>query len=67
MDSIVNAPGFLRIRQVLEIIPVCRSSWWQGVKEGRYPAPVRLGPRTTAWKRRDILALCERLGSTDPA
>lgn len=51
--------GFLRLPQVLAIFPVSRSSWWQGVKDRRYPQPVRLGPRTVAWRCVDILALIE--------
>jgi prophage regulatory protein len=49
----------LRLPQVLERIPVSRSAWWQGVKSGRYPAPVKLGPRTTAWRLCDILELVQ--------
>ena len=51
--------GFLRLPQVLRIYPVSRSSWWQGIKVGRYPAPIKLGPRTTAWRVEDIRALIE--------
>jgi hypothetical protein len=39
------------------IIPVKKSCWWEGVKSGRFPAPVRLGPRVTAWRVEDIRAL----------
>jgi len=58
--------GFLRLRQILgdagavppipALIPVKRSSWWAGVKTGRYPKPVKLGPRMTAWRVEDIRA-----------
>ncbi len=41
--------GFLRLPEILEIIPVSKSTWWSGVKSGRFPKPVKLGPRTTAW------------------
>ena len=54
--------GFARLPTVLEIIPVSRASWWAGVKSGRYPAPVKLGPCTTAWKVSDIRELCDKLG-----
>lgn len=40
-------------------IPVSRSTWWAGVKSGRFPKPVRLGPRLTAWKTSDIQKLVE--------
>lgn len=53
--------GFIRVKQVLEFLPISKSSWWDGVKKGRFPAPVRLGPRTTAWKVESIRALIESL------
>lgn len=49
--------GFVRLPRVLALIPVSRSTWWQGVKSGRYPKPVKLGPRITAWRIEDIRAL----------
>ena len=51
--------GFLRLPQVLSIYPISRSAWWAGVKTGKYPVPVKLGPRTTAWRMEDIRALIE--------
>ena len=42
------------------IIPVSRSTWWEGVRTGRYPAPVRLGPRSRAWRGSDIRRIPER-------
>jgi predicted DNA-binding transcriptional regulator AlpA len=53
--------GFYRLPAVLTKIPVSRSSWWQGIKDGRYPAGVKIGPRTTAWLQSDIEELCSRL------
>ena len=49
--------GFLRLSQILKIIPVGKSTWWAGVKSGRFPKPVKLGIRTTAWKVEDIKQL----------
>lgn len=54
---------FLRLNQVLEKIPVSRSSWWSGCKSGRYPKPVKLGPRTTAWRLSDINELLKKISS----
>lgn len=31
--------SFLRLPQVLAIIPISKSAWWQGCKDGRYPNP----------------------------
>ena len=58
----LSEPGYLREKQVLRIFPVSRSSWWLGIKEGRYPKPVRLAgcERTVAWRKKDILALIEK-------
>ena len=50
--------GFYRLTSVLEIVPVSRSAWWAGVKSGKYPPGIKLGPNTTAWRRTDIDALC---------
>ena len=63
-NSAVKAnTGFLRLKQVLTVIPISGSSWWQGVKDGRFPQPVKLGPKTTAWKCSDIDALIEKLNN----
>lgn len=57
--------GFLRLPQIIgdpakglpPIIPVKKSTWWKGVADGRFPQPVKLGPRVTAWRVEDIRAL----------
>jgi predicted DNA-binding transcriptional regulator AlpA len=53
--------GFIRLPKVLSVIPISKSSWWAGVKTGRFPQPVKLSPRCTAWKVDDIRALIEDL------
>ena len=64
----IPTDGFLRLKQILgdsqanppipPIIPISKSAWWEGVKSGRFPQPVRvLGERITAWKAEDIRAL----------
>jgi len=50
----------IRLTEVLELLPISRSSWWAGVQTGKYPRPVKLGPRTTCWRLVDILELTER-------
>jgi len=44
----------LKIEDVVQLLNIGKSTWWKGVKEGRYPAPVKLGPKTTRWKTEDI-------------
>ena len=55
--------AFLRLPQVLEIFPISRSSWWQGCKSGKYPKPIKLGPRTTVWRKDEIEKLAEKFSS----
>jgi prophage regulatory protein len=55
--------GFVRLTSILAPkgpIPVARSTWWAGVKSGRFPKPVKLGPRTTAWRVEDIRDLIDK-------
>lgn len=65
--STIPAPlalsGYLRLSQVLELIPICKVSWYQGVKEGRFPRPVPLGARARGYRAQDIADLLDRLGS----
>ena len=59
--------GYVRLPQIIgnpkavppipAVIPVSKSTWWQGVKTGRFPRPVKLGPRITAWRVEDIRAI----------
>ncbi|MCF8209064.1 MAG: AlpA family phage regulatory protein [Rhodoferax sp.] len=47
--------GFIRQRQLIpKIIPVSAPTLWRWVKSGHFPAPVKLGANTTAWKTEDI-------------
>jgi predicted DNA-binding transcriptional regulator AlpA len=56
----IPTTGFLRLPQILVLIPIGRSSWWRGCSTGRFPKPVKLGPRTTVWRAEDIAALVKR-------
>lgn len=49
--------GFMRLPAVLAVIPVSKSTWWAGVRSGRYPKAVKLGVKITAWRVEDIRAL----------
>ncbi len=50
----------LRLPQVLEIIPISRTSFWNGVKSGIYPQGVKLGPRTRAWSESEIMGIVKK-------
>ena len=52
--------GFVRLANLLAPagpIPVSKSTWWNGVKTGRFPKPIKLSPRITVWRVEDIRAL----------
>jgi predicted DNA-binding transcriptional regulator AlpA len=57
IQSRIDPAALLRLPQVLSLIPVSRSTWWNGVRTGRFPKPVKLSERTTCWRASDILAL----------
>ena len=63
--------GYLRLTQIIgnpkakppipPIIPVGKSTWWAGIKSGRFPKPTRdLGPGIAAWRVEDIRRLIEK-------
>ena len=62
--------GFLRLPQIIgdpdaeppipPIIPVKKSCWWDGVKTGRFPKPVKLGG-CTMWRVEDIRDFIHRM------
>lgn len=63
----ITNDSFLRLPAVLEIIPVSRATWYEGIKSGRFPAQVKLGPRAAAWRRSDIERLVASLtASAEP-
>ena len=60
--SEIPSTGFLRLPNIIAPhgpIPVSKSTWWAGIKTGRYPKPVKLSTRITAWRVEDIRAFIE--------
>jgi prophage regulatory protein len=55
--------GYIREPGVLELLPIGATSFRRGVREGRYPAPVLVAPRTKAWRVVDIKNLLTQLAS----
>lgn len=47
----------LHMTEVLAQIPVSADHWRKGVKSGRFPAGVKLGPKKVCWRQSDITAL----------
>ena len=58
---IVPTTGFLRLKQVLQFIPVGKTAWYAGIKEGRFPKPIQLSARTAVYRAQDISALIDKI------
>ena len=67
MDGNIPKTGFVRLKQIIGdpkaeppipgVIPVAKSAWWNGVKQGTYPPAIKLGPNTTVWRAEHIRKL----------
>ena len=67
--SALPETGFLRLCQIVGdrrakppvagIVPVSPSTWWQWVKEGRAPKPLKLSGGVTVWTAASIRAFIE--------
>jgi len=55
MQTNLPATGYLRAEQIIStFLPIARSTLWAWVKSGKFPQPVKLGERVTAWKCEDV-------------
>lgn len=67
-EYVMPQEGFVRQPVVLKILGISKSTLWRRIQEGVYPRPVKLSPRTSAWRVKDIRALIKRFdepASTD--
>ena len=53
--------GFVRLPQVLHVLGIGKTTFWEGIKTGRFPAPIKLGPRTAVWRVEDIRSLISNI------
>lgn len=63
IQSDLPAEGFVRLPEVLKHVPISRSSWYEGIRTGRFPPGVKISERTVAWKVEDIRALISKLNA----
>ena len=66
-----DMPRLLRLKQIVgdpksdppiePIIPISKSSWWEGVKSGRYPQAIKLSANTTVWREDEVRALVDKI------
>lgn len=53
--------GFMRLHSVLNLLQIGKATWYKGIREGRYPKPVKLTERCSAWRAEDIRSLIDSL------
>ena len=52
-----DAGGLVRLKHIIHPdgpLPISASTWWAGVASGRFPQPVKIGARITAWRKADV-------------
>lgn len=54
--------GFLRLNKVLELIPVSKTTWYEGIEQGRFPKPTKISANISVWRKQDIYNLIEKMG-----
>lgn len=61
MSTTLDDVRFLRLSQIVPgLVPVGKSTWWAGVKTGRFPKPLKLSQRVTVWRASDIRDFLEK-------
>jgi predicted DNA-binding transcriptional regulator AlpA len=73
--SQIPETGFLRLPQIIgdskrgipPLIPICKTSWWEGIRKGRFPKGIKLSYGVTVWRAEDIRKLIARAGKKEGA
>ena len=56
---------FLTCEEVQHLLQISKSAWYKGCQDGRFPRPVRFGPRMPRWRVEDINALIEKAATAE--
>ena len=60
MTDLLTENGYVRLKTILQVIPVSKSTWWAGVKTGRFPQPLKVGKKITVWRAEEIRELIKK-------
>jgi predicted DNA-binding transcriptional regulator AlpA len=55
-----DAACFLRLPQILRLIPVGKTTIWQWVKDGKFPKQIKLGPKLAVWRKDEVDEFIEK-------
>jgi predicted DNA-binding transcriptional regulator AlpA len=64
-NNILPREGFARLSNVIRILGIKKTTLWNWVKTGYFPKPVKLGPRTTAWRVGDVRDFIAKFTETE--
>ena len=53
--------GVCRAKQILELLPVGRTTFYKMVRNGDFPKPIRMGENISVWRNAEVLAWLEQL------
>jgi len=54
--------GLVRLPSILAVYPVSRTGIYDRIKAGKFPAPVKIGPRSIAWRVEEVREVLAKLG-----
>ena len=43
--------------------PISKATLWRGTKSGKYPAPIKVGPKSNRWIRAELAAYIEKMAA----
>lgn len=49
-----EVPGFIRAPELAKELAIGESTLWRWSQKRKFPAPLRLSPRVTAWRVSDV-------------
>jgi len=55
---------FLREKKVRQLVPVAHSTLWTWVRDGKFPAPLKLSDRVTVWRSADVNHFIEKMSTS---
>lgn len=64
---VLPSEGFVRLPVVLQTLGICKASFYNGIQDGKFPNPIKIGPRTSVWRVEDIRAVIARFAHDEEA
>lgn len=52
--ALLPEPGFSRMPQLKSMFGMSKTTIYRQIQEGRFPSPVKLGERASAWRNSDL-------------